>query len=211
MTVRRLLARFLDDRSAASAAEFALVLPPFLLFLLGTFDVGRFIWFVNENEKAAQIGARWAVATDMICTGLNEGTWSFALQQSPPVLQGDPVPKSAFPGVSFAGGGATACTCKSGGTCSFPLTADTAAFADLVNRMQEIQPRLSASDVSVDYDWSGLGYSGDPNGPDVAPTVTVTIDNLDFRPLFLASLIAIGIPGASYSLTMEDGDGDYAN
>ena len=64
------LLRFFKSDSAASAAEFALVLPPFLLFLLGTLDVGRFIWFVNENEKAAQIGARWAVATDFICDEL---------------------------------------------------------------------------------------------------------------------------------------------
>lgn len=205
----RFLSGFLRDGSAASAAEFALVLPPFLLFLLGTFDVGRFIWFVNENEKAAQIGARWAVATDLICDGLED--WSFAVDEDPPILQGGPVPETAFPGVSFDGGSATACTCASGGTCSFPLTADTAAFNTLVGRMQEIQPRLGADDVTIAYAWSGLGYSGDPNGPDVAPIVTVTIDNLDFRPLFLASLIPIGIPGASYSLTMEDGDGDFAN
>ncbi len=209
MSMRGFLARFASDRSATSAAEFALVLPPFLLFLLGTFDVGRFIWFVNENEKAAQIGARWAVATDLICDGLND--WSFAVDQSPPILQGGPVPQAVFPGVSFAGGSATTCTCATGGTCSFPLTADTAAFNTLVDRMQEIQPRLGADDVSIDYAWSGLGYSGDPNGPDVAPTVTVRIDNLGFRPLFLAGLLSLGIPGASYSLTMEDGDGDFAN
>lgn len=201
--------KFLRDGTGASATEFALVLPAFLLFLLGTFDVGRFIWFVNENEKAAQIGARWAVATDFICDGLE--SWSFAVNQDPPILQGGPVPKSVFPGVSFAGGNATTCTCDTGGTCSFPLTADTAAFNRLVARMQDIQPRLSASDVKVDYAWSGLGYSGDPNGPDVSPIVTVSIGNLGFRPLFLGSLVNIGIPGASYSLTMEDGEGNFAN
>ena len=209
MNVRSFLSRFLSDRGAASAAEFALVLPPFLLFLLGTFDVGRFIWFVNENEKAAQIGARWAVATDFICDGVED--WSFAVDQDPPILQGGPVPQSAFPGVSFAGGSATSCTCATGGTCSFPLTADTTAFATLVGRMQDIQPRLGPQDVTVEYAWSGLGYSGDPNGPDVAPIVTVRIDNLGFRPLFLAGLISLGIPGASYSLTMEDGSGNFAN
>ncbi|MCT2559384.1 pilus assembly protein [Tsuneonella sp. YG55] len=209
MKLPRVLVGLLPDEQGASAAEFALVLPPFLLFLLGTLDVGRFIWFVNENEKAAQIGARWAVATDFICDGL-EG-WSFAVNQSPPILQGDPVPKSAFPGVSFAGGNATSCTCASGDTCSFPLTANTAAYGRLVARMQQIQPRLGAQDVSIEYAWSGLGYSGDPNGPDVSPIVTVKIDNLGFRPLFLAGLMSIGIPGASYSLTMEDGQGSYSN
>lgn len=209
MSLRRFMTGFMRDPSAASAAEFALILPPFLLFLLGTFDVGRFIWFVNENEKAAQIGARWAVATDMICDGLVD--WSFVIDQSTPVPQGGPVPQSAFPGVSFPGGSATSCTCATGGSCEFPLTADTAAFGLLVSRMQDIQPRLSAQDVSIDYAWSGLGYAGDPVGADVAPMVTVRIDNLAFRPLFLGGLVGIGIPGAQYSLTLEDGEGDFAN
>jgi hypothetical protein len=77
--------------------------------------------------------------------------------------------------------------------------------------MHRIQPRIAASDVSVRYSWSGLGYSGDPNGADVAPTVTVALQNLSFRPLFLGGLIALGVPGASYSLTMEDGSGDFSN
>lgn len=202
-------ARFAKEQSGSTAAEFAMIVPVFLLFLLGIIDVGRFIWAVNENEKAAQIGARWAVATDLICDGL-EG-WSFALNQSPPITQGSQVPQSAFPGVSFAGGAATACQCAPGGTCSFPLTADTVAFQRLVNRINQIQPRVGPNNVRVDYSWSGLGYAGDPNGPDVSPTVTVTIGQIGFRPLFLAGFISLGIPGAQYSLTMEDSEGVFAN
>lgn len=202
------LRRFSCDSTAASAAEFALMLPVFLLFLLGTIDVGRFIWFVNENEKAAQIGARWAVATNMICSGLND--WSFAVNEDPPIPQGSPVPQSVFPGVVFAGGSATACACPAGG-CSFGLEADRDAYLLLVERMRQIQPRIGPENVSVEYAWSGLGYSGDPNGMDVAPIVTVHIGRLDFRPLFLAGFANLGIPGASYSLTMEDAVGTFAN
>lgn len=201
--------RAIRDTNATSAAEFALVLPVFLLFLLGTIDVGRWIWLANENEKAAQIGARWAVATDMVCNGLN--SWSFAINQSPPIPQGSVVPKANFPGVNYAGGTATTCTCASGGTCSFPLTVNTTAYQNLVTRMRQIQPRLAASNVSVEYAWSGLGYSGDPNGPDVAPITTVKISNLRFRPLFLAGFGSIGVPGSEYSLTMEDGSGTFSN
>jgi hypothetical protein len=209
MILRPSLIQFAKDRRGSTAAEFAMVVPVFLLFLLGIIDVGRWIWAVNENEKAAQIGARWAVATDMICSGLTD--WSFATDQMPPVEQGSVVEIADFPGVSFAGGSATACECADDGDCSFPLTADVEAFADLVGRMNDIQPRLGANNVSVDYAWSGLGYAGDPNGPDVSPTVTVTIGRMDFRPLFLAGLIALGLPGAQYSLTMEDAEGDFAN
>lgn len=203
------LERFAHERNGSTAAEFAMIVPVFLLFLLGIIDVGRFIWAVNENEKAAQIGARWAVATDLICDGLNN--WSFALNQDPPITQGSQVPKSVFPGVGFAGGAATTCECAPGGTCSFPLTADRDAFLRLVGRMSDIQPRVGPDNVRVDYSWSGLGYAGDPNGPDVSPTVTVTVGRLGFRPLFLAGFISLGIPGAQYSLTMEDADGVFAN
>jgi Flp pilus assembly pilin Flp len=209
MKLRRILGRFCRDNRGASAAEFALVVPVFLLFLLGTIDVGRFIWLVNENEKAAQIGARWAVATDMICSGLAD--WSFALDQDPPIAQGAAVPEDAFPGAVFPGGSATACQCPSGGTCSYPMDADTGAFLRLVGRMSRIQPRLTPDNVRVEYSWSGLGYSGDPNGMDVAPTVTVKLSRLNFRPLFLAGFINMGIPGAQYSLTMEDAQGSWAN
>ena len=47
----------------SSAAEFALILPIFILFLLGMIDVGRWVWSFSELEKATQTGARWAVAT----------------------------------------------------------------------------------------------------------------------------------------------------
>lgn len=196
------------DERGASAVEFALVLPVFLLFLLGIIDVGRFIWAVNENEKAVQIGARWAVTTDMICSGLE--SWSFALNQSSPIAQGSSVPQSAFPGVIYPGGSATSCQCVTSG-CEFPMTADTGAFLRLVNRMYEIQPRVRPENVSVAYLWSGLGYSGDPNGADVAPMVTVTLQRMDFRPLIFAGFLSLGIPGAQYSLTMEDGDGVFGN
>ncbi|MGX7953469.1 TadE/TadG family type IV pilus assembly protein [Tsuneonella sp. HG249] len=220
--MRSLLARLAKDTHAASAAEFALALPPFLLFLLGIFDVGRFIWFVNENEKAAQIGARWAVATDIIpggqigCSVVGAATaglqcYSYAINGI--VSQGLPVPQANFPTVTCsAPSGTLSCTCVT--ACPFSTAIDASAqtaFNNLVIRMNQIQPRLGPRDVTVEYAWSGLGYSGDPNGPDVAPVVTVRIDNLGFRPLFLAGLISLGIPGASYSLTMEDGSGNFAN
>lgn len=222
MTVRGLLRRLRADRSGSSAAEFALVLPVFLLFLLGTIDVGRFIWLVNENEKAAQIGARWAVATDIIPGGdigcdeigaSEAGMRCFSYAINGLVAQGLPVPQDQFPSVTCtSSSGAVSCDCD--GSCPFSTDIDAGgqtAFNNLVDRMQEIQPRLAADDVSLTYSWSGLGYSGDPNGADVAPTVTVTTDRLGFRPLFLAGFLSLGVPGAQYSLTMEDGAGDYAN
>ena len=220
--------RLWRDRSGAGAAEFALVLPVFLLFLLGTIDVGRFIWAVNETEKAVQIGARWAVTTDIIpggdigCdtsgNGNNNATpgmkcYSYALSGT--IAQGDPVPQSDFPTIQCKmNGAAAACECVSNCPAPFDITVDTvgqAAFDALVARMAEVQPRIAADNITISYAWSGIGYAGDPNGPDVAPIVTVGVTGLGFRPIFLAGIYDFGLPGPSYSLTMEDGDGGFGN
>lgn len=192
----------------SSAAEFALILPIFLLFLLGLIDVGRWVWSFNELEKATQTGARWAVATDMIPSALI--TYSFATQGN--LTQGTVVPKSAFPGVRCVGtsAGTPTCTCKTGGTCSFSTTGNTAAFTTLLTRMQQIQPSIGAANLIVDYDWSGLGFSGDPNGPDVAPIVTVSVQNLRFPLLFMLGT-DVSMPTSRYSMTLEDGQGTVSN
>ena len=88
------LRRFLRDTRAASAAEFALVLPLMLLFLFGIIDVGRFAWEINQAEKATQTGARWAVVTDMIPSGL--ASYSFATSGG--IEQGTVVQPANFPG-----------------------------------------------------------------------------------------------------------------
>lgn len=216
MTVRR----FASCQTGASAAEFALVLPIFLLFLLGLIDAGRYMWAVNEAEKATQIGARWAVATDLVPTPLS--THSFVLNEpSNPVVQGEPVPSSKFPGVRCTGtssGTTVTATCVCGvpgepaGTCAFgvaPGTQGSAAFGSIVAKIRTIYPRVATNEVIVDYLNSGLGYAGDPNGADVAPFVRVSIVNQQF-PLFFLLGRNVAMPEFSYGLTMEDGTGTKA-
>lgn len=200
---------FVEDRRAASAAEFALVLPLLLLLILGTIDVGLYAWQLNRAEKSTQIGARWAVATDMIASGLQG--YSFA--SSGGIPQGTVVSASAFPGVTCQSSGAGAsCTCAAGGSCAFPLTASSTAFTALVNRMQQIDPHVSAANVVVTYGWSGLGFSGDPNGPDVAPLTTVSLRNMTYQPISTAIFgVQVSLPTFAYTLTMEDGSGTVSN
>ncbi|MBJ7438903.1 MAG: pilus assembly protein [Sphingopyxis sp.] len=204
-----LLHRLARDARGGPAAEFALVLPLILIFLLGIIDVGRYAWEINQAEKATQTGARWAAATDMVPTGLS--TYSFATSAGIPA--GNPVPASAFPDVNCASSGTTtSCSCTG---CSFPTTVGTngqAAFTNLVNRMREIKPDIAASNVAIRYSYSGLGFAGDPNGPDVAPIISVRLQNLQFVPTTLVLFGgSIALPDFSYSLTMEDGAGTTSN
>lgn len=212
----RLALRFFRGDRGSSAAEFALVLPIFLLFLLGLIDVGRYAWAINEAEKATQIGARWAVVTDMIPTGM--ANYSFAIDGGVP--QGNAIGQDEFNAVfdggvrcaiDSAGGAASlSCACKGGGGCAVEMEPATAAFGTLVSRMRQIYPALSAENVVVDYDYSSLGFSGDPNGPDVAPLVTVGLRNMSF-PMFFMLGGTVKLPSFSYSLTLEDANGNVSN
>ena len=198
----------------ATAAEFAMVLPVVILFLLGTIDVGRLMWTWNKAEKATQFGARYAVVTNVIPSGLT--SYSFAVSGGIP--QGDPIPQSSFGGAHCELASATnpssalSCTCNTGGTCPTLGTADTSAFSNIVNRMQLIEPSIAANNVVVEYNYSGLGYAGDPNGINIAPLVTVKLRNMAFTPLvFQAFGASITLPDFRASLTLEDGAGSTSN
>lgn len=201
--------RFLRNEDAGPAGEFALVLPVMLFFILGIIDVGRLMWDWNQAEKATQMGVRWAVATEMVPEGLVD--YSFSINEN--VEQGQPVPEANFPGVICTGaGGSAVCNCKTGGTCSFPLDANSGAFTDIVDRISDFKPDVTEQNVIVEYGHSGLGFSGDPNGPDVAPLVTVRLQNLDFQPLLTQIFGAtVTLPDFSAALTLEDGDGAFSN
>ena len=197
------LRAFCRDERGASAAEFALVLPLLLLLLFGSIDLGRYGWALNQAEKATQIGARWAVATDVIPTGL--ATYSFAVDGDLP--QGSVVDQTRFPGVTCTNAG---CTCM--GTCAFSTTADSAAFGRLVTRMQQIYPEIQPENVVVTYAWSGLGFAGDPNGPDVAPLTTVSLRDMEFAPITTFGFAGnVDLPSFPHTLSMEDGSGTDSN
>ena len=199
---------FLRDESGGPAAEFALVLPLILILLLGIIDAGRLAWEINKAEKATQTGARWAAATDMIADELAD--YSFAVGSG--VLAGTPVGTTDFEQIECSQPASTViCDCE-GGPCDFGDGANPDAFADLVDRMADIKPDIAAANVIVEYRNSGLGFAGDPNGPDVAPIISVRLRDLDFVPLTLMLFRGtIDLPDFSYSLTMEDGAGDWSN
>jgi hypothetical protein len=164
------------------------------------------MWDVNQSEKATQTGARWAAATGILAQGL--ANYSFAVDGG--IVQGGLINDEAFPGVDCSEDG---CSCKDGGTCDFDdATLDQTSFDALIQRMSEIKPDIGSDNVVINYSWSGLGFAGDPNGPDVSPIVTISLTDMTFQPL-LTQLFGgtIELPNYSYSLTMEDGYGTFSN
>lgn len=218
------LVRILRSERAASAAEFALVLPAALLLFFGVIDGGRYLWSVNRLEKAVQMGTRTAVVTSIVASSLNTANYvdpddpNYVDVECPvydadgeptgatkPLAAGDPICKDAVPTLT--------CTKPSGGvTCGGGAVNDQ-AFDRIVARMRVVDPSIRDDEVSITYSGSGIGYADDPSLDDAlqpladaAPVVTVAINRAQMRALFLLGG-RIPLPGISYSQTLEDGDG----
>jgi Flp pilus assembly protein TadG len=193
--MRHRLALLVRDERAASAAEFAMVLPLLILFLFGIIDIGRYMWVLNRAEKATQMGVRYAVVSDPVANVVNV---DFVTDYSIP--GGDPVPAATFGSATC---GNTSCTVT--GAASGVSGRNAAAFDAIVNWMQKFYPEIQPADVQVTYQNVGLGYSGDPTGPDVAPLTTVALSTLTFRPLVLFGG-TVNLPTIKASQTLEDGE-----
>jgi hypothetical protein len=212
----RALREFLRNQSGVSAAEFALVLPLALLLLFGIIDVGNYVWNINQMEKAVQMGARYAVSTQIVPSGLNSYDPIGFSCPSGVIAIGDPVCKEALGTISCSSsGGSPACSCTQS-PCPDLGTPNADAFANIVARMRAIMPSLKASNITIKYSGSGLGYAGDPATDedgnalsDIAPVVNVEINDMRMRAMMLLGG-GIALPGTSASLTLEDGDGAIA-
>ena len=217
--MKRFLNHLTRDCRAASAAEFALVLPLLLIFLLGMLDVGRLMWTWNRAEKATQMGVRYAVVADLVpsgirtysALGLTDGTGTT-------LTQGDTLQNYDFGSATceITGTNPTAnptCSCTSG-SCAWIGTVVPSAFTGIYTRMQAFLPELQRNDISVTYSNPGLGYAGDPNGQDFSPLVTVAIRSnaISFQPItFILFDTSITLPSFSSALTMEDAFGSQSN
>jgi Flp pilus assembly protein TadG len=193
--MKSLVASIVRNERAASAAEFAMVLPLLLLFLFGIIDVGRYLWTLNMAEKATQMGARYAVVSDPVANVIKTDFVNFG------IAGGDPVPTNIFDKAVCTDVG----NCTVTGTGGIDASRNGNAFTDIVAWMRRFDPSVQATEVKVTYQNVGLGYSGDPNGPNVAALTTVELDGLQFQPMVLFGG-SIALPPIKASLTLEDAE-----
>jgi hypothetical protein len=204
MTALRSLTR--HSRGGAGA-EFAMVLPLLIILLFAVIDGGRFIWEYNRAEKATQVGTRMAVVTDIVSTGLRDNDYIGIVVDGETVDPGERIPTGALGTVLCND---TGCTCT--GACSgVGAGYNAAAFANLVDRMNDIKPDITAANVEVIYSGSGLGYAGDPTGMSMSPLVTVRLKGLQFQPITSLLLASFTMPSFTTTLTAEDSVGSYSN
>ena len=201
---------FLRNERGASAAEFALVLPLLLLLMFGIIDAGRYMWEHNRAEKATQMGTRFAVVTELVPDTNTAGSglegYNFSAQGG--IAAGETVPTSSFDYVRCNKDNCGTCV---GAVCGI-IGYDAAAFDRIVARMAAMYPAITDANVIIEYRNVGLGYAGDPYGPDVAPLVTIRLTSMSFQPITTMLFGgAITMPDFRSALTLEDGQGTVSN
>lgn len=195
--------RIVRDRRAASAAEFAVILPVLILSLFGIIDTGRFFYELNKNEKATQMGARLAIVTNPASTQLVQASFVAGAVKS-----GDLIPASSLGTIKCTN---TGCTCEVS-PCPTVSTVDATAFNNVVTRMQAMNRLIQPANVEILYSGSGFGYAGAADTEmDVQPLVTVRLRNMQFNPMVLLGFAGFNLPSATATLTAEDSSGTFSN
>lgn len=189
--IQRTLSQLARDRRGATAMEFALVSIVLIMFIIGIVDFGRAMFEWNQATKATQEGARRAVVSEIVAEGLQN-----------------------FDGLAFVGNGSQVpisavdpnpIVCTSAGCNGYgPL--DTVAFDRISNWVRANYGRAQPENIVIEYRHIGLGFAGNPIGPDIAPAVTVRLQNLqfDFIGSVLFGLAPIAMPDFATTLTGED-------
>ncbi len=185
----------------AAAIEFALVCIPLLLITIGIMEFAFALFQWNAAEKATQMGVRMAVVSTPVAGGLNtfDGTGGGTSPgEEPPA---DFVNTANAPIVCTGNGASGSCT-NAAASGTYTGTYQGAVHTRIVNRMRLIFPRIAASNVAVEYYFTGLGFVGRPCGP--VPSVTVRLQNLTFDFIVIDSLLTLvaGEGGLGPSMAM---------
>ena len=205
------IVRLARDQNGAVLVEVTVVMVLILVFILGSIDFLFAFYQWNMTSKAVQVGARIAAVSDPVASGLNG-------------LSGAVVTSAVPPGASMpyfmvrCERKTEACTCIGAciGVGSYNRVAmntiiygrGSSSCSDATSfyraGMCDIFPRIADANVIIQYTQTGLGYAGRPGGP--APTITVSIEDLQFQFFFLSGMgfDRITIPSSTVSIGAED-------
>jgi Flp pilus assembly protein TadG len=179
--------RFVRDDRGGVAVEFVALMPAFVFLTFFIFEIAVAVMWVGTVEKAAQLGARMAVVSNIAVTGIAPGDRN---QVAMTAVPGQNCPAAC---VGFA-----TRTCTGGTT----VDCDQSDFTAIFTRMDNLASLLQPSNVSITYEYVGLGFAGGP----IIPRVTVTVQNVPYG-LFMTTILngfirlATGDPTASLGMT----------
>lgn len=186
-----------------SSVEFAIVCSVFFLFVFGIIDFSRALWEWNSAAKATHMGVRYAIVNDPVTDRVNYDGVANGYGN------GETIPIDAF-----NGGKPLFCTRPLDKTICILAngneeTGNDAAFLAIVDRMKQTYDRIEPRYVIVEYRHIGLGFSGNPFGSDIIPSVTVRLQLPDFEFVTpgLSGIFTIGRPDYRTTFTAEDHQG----
>ncbi len=192
--------RLARDQRGISATEFVIVGGVFFMLIFGMVDFSRAMWEWNAAAKATHWGVRYAIVNDMVAirfVNFKGGLEGIDAGASIPV----------GPVTAKFGTDTFVCTntgCNGNGNTSTDF--DDIAFGLIVARMQAIYDGIQPENVIVEYRHIGLGFSGDPLGPDLHPLVTVRLTGMTFVFVTpgLSGILDIDLPDFAATMTGED-------
>lgn len=201
-----MLQRFRQEENGAVMVEMTIVMVLLLTLTLGFVDFGYAFYQWNAASKAVQAGARMASISDPVA-----GALTSAGTTATPGAPVEPDDFAAFVCTSTATG-----SCGGFNAASFSriFRGDTAvtnndACPTITGSqrpgMCHFFPGLRRENVTVTYSASGLGYQTRLAGP--IPTITVSLQDVNFRFFFLSGLLGfddIEMPSMLSTVTGED-------
>ncbi len=180
--------RFIRNDTGSSTVEFVVVSFAILISVFFVLEVTLYLFFSAALNKAAQAGTRTAVVSTPAAPGVparnaRSANGVFGVACSDPS-----VPCVPFTDVSCTG---AAC--------------DPTEFNRIFAHMQGFSGQLQPDNVTISYQWTGLGFAGGP----VIPLVTVTVSGVPFRTGVVGLLLTnagvlASLPTHAVSMTGED-------
>ena len=190
----------LHREDGISSVEFAIVCSVFFLFVFGMIDFSRALWEWNGAAKATHSGVRFAVVNDPVTDvvdfdGIANGIGNGQVIPLTDFNGGDPVVCKWWPNDG------TKCIVN-----GKPEPGNDTAFLAIVDRMKQTYDQIEPRNVIVEYRHIGLGFSGNPFGSDIIPSVTVRLemDAFEFVTPGLSGLFTIDRPDYQTTFTAED-------
>lgn len=195
--------RRLRGESGATLIEMTLVISLLIMVTFGIIEVALIAWQWNTAEKATHLGVRYAVESDPVAGGFL--TYSASVDGGLNPAENVTVDKIASFAVTCDN---TQCIHSDGTLPSGfdPSVYDAAAFAAILGRVQNIFPEVTADKLAVEYRHIGLGFADRP-GPDLIPTVTVSLVNMSYDVKLMESFgMPDALPMGGFAATMTGED-----
>jgi Flp pilus assembly protein TadG len=213
----KLDSKLLRDISGAILVETTIVLPMFLLLVLGTIDVTYMFYEWALANKAAYVGARIAVVSDPVAAKITDLNYTESQLQ----LIGQPCFDNAGNNVNCPLVPPTVCTSTACTPNTFGF--DSTAFKNIFDRMKVILPRLQLQNVTITYQANDSGFVGQPYVGNTAQfslplNVTVSITDMTHQFYFIGPLVkffGVFFPAMStlptFATTLQSEDMDSSN